>query len=142
MSETSGLKKDLAEDSFSIPLAWTALLEAVSLAVIGISTTGDVLFWNPAAERIFGWSADEVIGKRLPTIPSGSEYGFEMLLDSQMHGIPQQSRDVVRRRKDGTLLFAKLWTAPLLDAHGRIQGKLSILSDESEINRAEQERHN
>ena len=140
MSETSGLKRDLAENSFSIPLAWTALLEAVPLAVIGISSTGDVLFWNPAAERIFGWSADEVIGKPLPTIPSGSEYEFQMLLDSQMHGISQQARDVVRRRKDGALVFAKLWTAPLLDANGRIQGKLSILSDESEMNRAEQER--
>jgi PAS domain S-box-containing protein len=63
-----------------------------------------------------------------------------MILESQMHGIPQQARDVVRRRKDGALIQLKLWTAPLRDAEGRIQGKLSILADTSETHRVEQER--
>jgi PAS domain S-box-containing protein len=121
-------------------LAWDALLAASPLAIFGLSPTGEVLFWNDMAERIFGWTAEELVGKPLPTIPLGSEYEFHMLLDSQMHGISQQGTDVVRRRKDGALIFLRLWTAPLVDTDGRIHGKISILADKSEMNRAEQQR--
>src|SRR5215469_15792279 len=117
--------------------AWIALIDACPLAVIGIDPDGKVLLWNSAAERIFGWTADEILGQLLPTIPVGSEYEFRMILDSQMYGIAQEGRDVMRRRKDGALVQLKLWTAPLRDAEGRIQGKLSILADTSEAYRAE-----
>ena len=119
---------------------WNTLLEASPLPILGLNPTGDVLFWNAAAERIFGWNAEEVIGKALPTIPAGREHEFHMILESQMHGIPQQGRDVVRRKKDGGLIHLRLWTAPLRDTDGRILGKLSILADSSDTHRAQQER--
>jgi PAS domain S-box-containing protein len=129
-----------SSQSFKPSAAWESLLEASPVAIIGLSAAGNVLLWNVAAERIFGWAAEQVIGKPLPTIPAGSEPEFSHILDSQMQGIPQRSRDVVRRRKDGSLIYLKLWTAPLCDTDGRIQGKLSILADASETHRAEQER--
>jgi len=135
-SASAAKKHDLLDPSS----AWTALVHACPLAVIALNAQGEVLFWNSAAEHIFGWAADEVLGSPLPTIPSGSEYEFRMLLESQMHGIPQEGRDVVRRRKDGALIHLKLWTAPLKDTDGHIRGKLSILADTSETHRADQER--
>lgn len=120
--------------------AWASLVQVCPFAVIGLNAQGEVLLWNPAAEHIFGWRAEEVIGSPLPTIPLGSEYEFRILLESQMHGVPQQGKDVVRRRKDGALIHLKLWTAPLQDTDGHLQGKLAILADSSEAHRDRQER--
>lgn len=120
--------------------SWPALFEAAPLAIIGLSAQGTVLFWNPAAEHIFGWTAPEVIGTPLPTIPVGAEHEFRSLLDSQLHNIAQQGKSVVRRRKDGSFVHLKLWTAPLRDSSGRIQGKLALLADMTELDRAELER--
>jgi PAS domain S-box-containing protein len=120
--------------------AWSAIFDASPLAIIGLNEQGDVLFWNPAAEQMFGWTAAEVIGNPLPTIPEGSEHEFQAILDSQLLNISQQGRSVVRRRKDGSYIRLKLWTAPLRDALGRIQGKVSMLADMTETYRAEQER--
>jgi len=114
--------------------------QCLPFAIIALNANGEVLFWNSAAEHIFGWTVDEVLGHPLPTIPPGDEYEFRMLLESQMHGIPQQGKDVVRCRKDGALIHMTLWTAPLQDADGNIQGKLSVLADTNESHRAQQER--
>jgi len=125
---------------FNYPSAWSAVLSISPSAIIGINASAHVLFWNTAAERIFGWTAEEVIGKPIATIPIGSEDEFRLMLESQMHGISQEGRDVTRRRKDGSLCSLKLWTAPLHDNEGRVLGKIAILADKSDINRVEQER--
>ncbi len=141
MPETKRRASEEKRQNGSIPpSAWPPLLEVCPFAVIGLNAQGEVLFWNPAAERIFGWTAQEVIGSPLPTIPSGSEHEFRVILESQMHGIPQQGKDVVRRRKDGALIHLKLWTAPLQDTDGHLHGKLAILADDSEAHREHQER--
>lgn len=119
---------------------WSAIVEASPFAMITLSRTGHVRSWNAAAEEMFGWRAEEVLGKALPTIPQGSEREFEMLLESQMHGIPHRGIDVARRTKDDALIHLKLWTGPLRDSHGRIEGKLAIFSDMSEAHQAKQER--
>src|SRR5436305_3793103 len=140
IGDTPGTKRQPLQAHFNYPSAWSALLSISPSAIIGINAAGDVLFWNTAAERIFGWTAEEVIGKPIPTIPIGTEDEFRLMLESQMHGISQEGRDVIRRRKDGSLCPMKLWTAPLHDNDGRMLGKIAILADKSEINRVEQER--
>ena len=138
-------KKRIAIDAknwalFDPSIAWPALVNASPFAIIALNPEGQVLFWNAAAERIFGWTDDEVLGRPLPTIPLGREHEFRMLLESQMHWIPQQGKDVVCCRKDGAPIHMTLWTAPLQDADANIRGKLSILADTSESHRAQLER--
>src|SRR5690349_18659356 len=98
-----GTKRQFLETPINYSSAWTALLGISPLAVIGMNATGIVLFWNPAAERIFGWTAEEAVGKPLPTIPLGSEDEFRIMLESQLHGISQEGTNVIRRRKSGSL---------------------------------------
>ena len=140
IGDTPGTKHQPLQAPFNYPSAWSALLTISPSAIVGMNAAGRVLFWNTAAERIFGWTAEEVIGKPIPTIPIGSEDEFRLMLESQMHGISQEGRDVTRRRKDGSLCSLKLWTAPLHDNDGRVLGKVAILADKSELNRVEQER--
>ena len=131
IGETPSTKREPLQAPVDYPSAWSALLSISPSAIIGMNAAGDVLFWNTAAERIFGWTAEEVIGKRIPTIPIGSEDEFRLMLESQMHGIRQEGGDVTRRRKDGSLCSLKLWTAPLHDNDGRVLGKVAILADKS-----------
>ena len=139
-AESAAGKQKIEENQGDLSSSWAALVKTCPLAVFGVGVRGEVLFWNPGAERIFGWSEEEVLGKPLPTIPAGAEQEFQVILELQLHGIAQQAKDVVRRRKDGTLIFLHLWTAPLQETNGHIRGKLAILSDKSEAARAEQER--
>lgn len=120
--------------------AWTVLLETCPLAVVGLDPAGNVLFWNIAAEELFGWKAEEVVGQPLVTIPAGGEHEYRSILESQMHDVRQRGADVIHQRKDGALLPLKLWTGPLRDTGGRIQGTIATFADQSAANRAEQER--
>ncbi|HSU29708.1 MAG TPA: PAS domain S-box protein [Bryobacteraceae bacterium] len=122
------------------PEAFAAFLQACPLATIAMQEDGTVLLWSRAAERLFGWRSEEVVGRPLPTIPPGREEEFRMMLESQMQGVSQEGREVVRWRKDGSLIHVSLWTAPLRDKQGRIRGKLSMLADITEQLKARQER--
>ena len=118
----------------------TATLQAVfDCAPAGITildAEGNVTLWNRGAERIFGWRANEVIGKPLPTIPpemaeQHREFRARVLRDQAFTDL-----EVVRRRKDGTSVHISLSTAPLRGADGRITGILGIMADVSERKRA------
>jgi PAS domain S-box-containing protein len=137
--EQAQIDHDLQVD-IDTPEAAAALLQGSPLSIIALSPRGIVLLWNRAAEKTFGWRSEEVVGKPLPTVPVEYEHEFHMLLESQLHGTAYEAREVVRRRKDGTLVDMSLWTAPLRDRQGRIRAKLAILADISERRHAEQER--
>ena len=55
------------------------LVQASPLAIIAVDLKGRVISWNPAAERMFGWSQEEVMGRPLPTIPTDQEEAFQAL---------------------------------------------------------------
>jgi PAS domain S-box-containing protein len=48
-----------------------AMLETCPLAVMSLDLDGKVVTWNRGAEQIFGWRAEEVLGRELPTVPPG-----------------------------------------------------------------------
>lgn len=80
-----------------------ALIEASPLAIISLDMDGNVLTWNPAAERIFGWKPDEVIGGPLPIVPPE---GRETSLDLRRRvaeGAVVSNLELIRRRKDGPM---------------------------------------
>jgi len=141
MSDTEAyISRNPTDQSLDPTALWPALFETSPFAIIGINADGEVLFWSPAAEKIFGWTAEETIGRPLPTLPTGSEFEFRAILDSQLLNIPQHGRSVLRRRKDGSLVQLKLWTAALRRPDGHIYGKLAVLADMTELHRAEEAR--
>lgn len=95
-----------------------------------------MLHWNPAAERIFGWTAGEVVGGQLPTVNPGSGAEFRTRLAEMFAGRTPEPCEVVRQRKDGSLVELSLWNAPLRDATGGIKGLLGQFIDLSEIKQA------
>lgn len=113
------------------------LLDASPAAIIAVDEAGNVLHWNPAAERIFGWTAGEVVGRLLPTVTPETEADFRDRVAAMFAGRTPDPSEVVRRRKDGSLVELNLWNAPLRDAGGGVKGVLGQFIDLSEINQAE-----
>jgi PAS domain S-box-containing protein len=117
--------------------ALSAIINAAPLAIVSIDHDRNVSGWNPAAETIFGWSADEVIGKPLPFIPDEQAEAFDRIYRQQQAGRRLTGVEVVRRRKTGGLLELSLWTAPLLDSAGAMIGSMGIFADLTERRQAE-----
>jgi two-component system cell cycle sensor histidine kinase/response regulator CckA len=118
-----------------------ATLDAAPVAIIDLDTEGLVKsIWNPAAEQMLGWRRDEVLGHFLPTVPEDSKEEFARFREWVRSGKPIMGRDVVRRRKDGSLIEYSIYAAPEYDASGKVIGNMAVLMDITERKKAEQER--
>jgi PAS domain S-box-containing protein len=116
-------------------LALEAIVDSSPLAIVTFDRNGCVTRWNGAAERMFGWSADEVLGCVNPTIPPGEEDAFRETLARALAG--SSWRDVERQRvhKDGTVLDVSASAAPLRDGKGETIGMVALLTDVTERKR-------
>jgi len=118
--------------------ALRAMIHASPLAMVAIGGDEKVTMWNPAAQRIFGWSEAEVLGQPPPYVPEDKQAEFRVLHEQRMRGESVSGLELRRQRKDGTLIDVSLWTAPLQDAAGRIVGILGLLDDITERKRAQE----
>src|SRR5437588_3428761 len=116
-----------------------AVVQASPLAIVSLDPDGIVQTWNPAAERLFGWTAQEVTGTLLPTVPAGDEPAFRESRRRVMQGEPLTGMEMVRKKKDGTTVTVNLFGAPLRDAAGRVTGVLGLMEDVTGVKRLEQQ---
>src|SRR5437868_4433682 len=94
-----------------------------------LSADGLVQFWNPAAERTFGWLAQEVTGKPLPFIPAEKAEEHRQMRKQDLHGQGFIGRHISRLRKDGSIVHLSVSTSPIRDADGRVTGIISVYTD-------------
>lgn len=114
-----------------------ALVDSSPAAITGIDTQGNVTIWNRAAERIFGWTAEEVLGKPLPTLPPDRVEEHLRFRKRALAGESTSGVDTRRLRKDGRLLDVQVSVAPIFDAAGKVTGTMGVLMDVSEKKRHE-----
>ncbi|MEP7243416.1 MAG: ATP-binding protein [Gammaproteobacteria bacterium] len=103
------------------------LVDASPLAIVVIDASKRVLLWSPAAERMFGWSGEEAVGKVLPIVPEEDVSKMRASRPDRQFAVERR-----RQRKDGTPIDVNLWSSPLQDAGGSIIGTLGILADVTE----------
>lgn len=106
-----------------------AIIKASPDAVMALDPDGKMTLWNEAAERIFGWSEEEVMGRPNPVVPAGKEAEFRGLLQRVLKGETFSGIEIVRQRKDGSLIDVSLSAAPLHNAEGAVTGVMATLSD-------------
>jgi len=111
------------------------LVDASPLAISVFDQAGKVELWNPAAERIFGWHADEVLGRRLPT---DTQAEFQPNRDATLQNSAITGQETRRPRKDGALIDIDLWTAPLRDQAGEINRVVNVVANITQRKRAEE----
>ncbi|KAB2939958.1 MAG: PAS domain S-box protein [Hyphomicrobium sp.] len=105
--------------------------------IISMSNEGLIQSWNPGAERMFGYTAEEVLGRSERLLfPEGAEEEFEEKYRHLRHG-EHVLRDTVRRRKDGSMLDVAINVAPMRRPDGRIFGFSAVFRDITERKRVE-----
>jgi PAS domain S-box-containing protein len=109
-----------------------ATIDASPVAIVELGVDGDVLGWNAAAERTFGWTSEEVVGGPLPIVPPGLEPEYEELVERVRRGEIFTGHETVRLRKDGALIDVEISSAPLHDSAGAVVSYTSIYVDSTE----------
>ena len=102
-----------------------AVIEYAADAIIAVGTDRTVAVWNPAAERMFGWAASEVVGKEPPFIPEELMAEHNAVLE-RVAGGGQVSFATRRIRKDGSVVDLRIDASALLDGDGQLTGWVSI----------------
>jgi two-component system, LuxR family, sensor kinase FixL len=117
-----------------------AIVESSSDAIVGKDLDGIVTSWNRAAEAMFGYPAEEMLGRPIVVLFPPDRVDEEIaIIDRVRRGDSVEHYDTVRQRKDGTQIPVSVSVAPIRDESGRVSGASKIVRDLSE--RQEQERH-
>ncbi|MBF8298459.1 MAG: domain S-box protein, partial [candidate division NC10 bacterium] len=114
-----------------------AVIQASPMGITILDSDGNVKLWNPAAERIFGWRKEEVLGRPLASIRPDKAEEHRAFRERVLRGEAFSDTEVVRQKKDGSLIDISLSTAPLRDAKGDISCAMGIMTDITERKRTE-----
>ncbi|HYM30604.1 MAG TPA: PAS domain S-box protein, partial [Candidatus Cybelea sp.] len=107
-----------------------AIIQSSDAAIISKSLDGTVMSWNQSAERIFGYSASEMIGNPIHIIePPSRPKEMAQILNRIRHGERIDHYETERMRKDGRIIQILLTVSPIHDANGRIIGATKIVHD-------------
>lgn len=118
------------------------LIQASPLAIMSLDTEGNhIVRWNRAAEQIFGWREEEILGRPFPLVPPGLEDESDALWNQAVRAGFLRGIELQRLRKDGTLIDIALWVTVLKDADGRVTDTFGIVEDITDRTRVEEALH-
>jgi PAS domain S-box-containing protein len=124
---TPGTRRRAFEGSSSL---LGAIVESSDDAIVSKDLTGTVMTWNAAAERIFGYTADEIVGRSIKTvIPKHLHTEEDGILSKIKAGERIDHYETTRCRKDGGLVDVSLSISPIKNEHGEIVGAAKIARD-------------
>jgi PAS domain S-box-containing protein len=116
-----------------------ALIQATPMPVVSSDLDDKVTAWNPAAERLFGWRVDEVLGKLPEIVPEDRTMERTELRDKTASGEVTTGFETVRTNREGVRFPVSLSTAPVSDENGNITGLVNVIEDISERKKTELE---
>jgi PAS domain S-box-containing protein len=109
-------------------------------AIISKDLNGVISSWNNGAERLFGYTAEEAVGKPVTLlIPPDQPDEEPKILDRIRRGEPIEHYETIRRRKDGSLVDISLTVSPIRDATGKVIGASKVARDITERRRAHEQ---
>jgi PAS domain S-box-containing protein len=120
---------------------YAAIVESSDDAIVGKTLEGIVTTWNPGAERLFGYTADEMIGQPISRLmPPERLDDSSKILNAIRDGKRIEHFETYRIRKDGKRIDVSLTVSPIKDATGRIIGASKIARDVTDRKRADAHR--
>ena len=118
--------------------ALTAIINTSPIAIICLNLDRTVMLWSRAAEQIFGYTAEETVGRHYPLVPPDGGEEFDDLFTRAVAGEVLRDVRVKRMRKDGTVAEVSFEGAAIMDS-GKIKALAYALTDITERNKLEQE---
>jgi len=120
---------------------YVAIVESSNDAIVAKDLNGTITAWNGGAERLFGYTAEEALGKPVTMlIPSGRADEEPNILARIRRGERIDHYETTRQRKDGTLVEVSLTVSPVKDDQGRVIGASKIARDITERRQKEEQR--
>jgi PAS domain S-box-containing protein len=109
-------------------------------AIVSKTLDGIVTSWNRGAERLFGYSSDQAVGKSIMmVIPAERQHEENRIMECIRRGERVESYETVRRRKDGSEVEISLTLSPVVDSEGKITGASKIARDITERKKTERQ---
>src|SRR5690348_10721060 len=107
-----------------------AIVESSDDAIVSKDLNGTIMTWNAGAERVFGYTAEEAIGRPiLMLLPPERKDEEARILASLVRGERIDHYETERMRKDGRRIYVSLSVSPIKDSSGRIVGGAKIARD-------------
>jgi PAS domain S-box-containing protein len=119
---------------------YRGLIDASPVAIVEIDFDGRIRSWNNGAAQMFGWSAEETIGRQNPTVPDDEAAFFLGNVQRVRAGETLRDLDVRRLHRDGSLIDVSISAGPIRDAHGEVVGVIALMIDVTERKRSERAR--
>ena len=110
-----------------------AILDSSPLPIVVVDRQRHVLFWSRAAELLFGFTADETLGRRLPILPADAHESDRTLIPRVLAGESLAIQELPCQTKDGPLIKVRAHFAPIRDDLGKVRGAISLMEDTSEV---------
>ena len=121
---------------------YQAIIESSDDAILSKDLDGVILSWNRGAERLFGFTAEEAIGKPVTIIIPLDRRDEEPAILAKIHrGERIEHFETVRQRKDGSLIDISLTISPIRKSRGKIVGASKIARDITELKKARERQH-
>ena len=118
-----------------------AIVEYSGEAIATKNLEGVIQSWNASAEELFGYRADEIVGKPVTMlIPEDRVWEEEQILSRLRRGLPAERLETIRIAKDGRQIPVSLTVSPLKNADGEVVGASKLIQDISDRKRIEHER--
>lgn len=116
-----------------------SIVDSSEDAIMGKTLDGIIMTWNRAAERMYGYTAQEMIGKPVSLlIAPDRQDEMSVILDRIRAGERVEHYETIRLKKDGTPLFVSLTVSPIYDREGRIAGASTTARDITDRRRSEE----
>ena len=116
---------------------YAAIVELSDDAILSKDLNGVITSWNNGAQRLFGYTAEEAVGRSVTIIIPTDRHGEEpMILERVRRGDRIDHDETVRQRKDGSLIDISLTVSPIKDEKGEIVGASKIGRDVTQLKRA------
>ncbi len=118
--------------------ALEVIYQSAQSAIVGLDRQARVMFWNPAAEKLFGWPRQEVLGRPYPAVPADQQTIFDEYFRRVMEGQTFDYLELHHRHKNGRPLHAVSTTGPLRNDKKEVIGLISYMFDITARKQAEQ----
>ena len=117
-----------------------SIVECSEDAIIGKTLEGAITSWNPAAEKMYGYTSEEVIGRNLSFLLSAErQTELQVVMEQVQTGLATRALETQRLTKAGSVLDVSLSISPIRDASGRVTGASTIARDITANKRADEQ---